>query len=333
MREKRYRKTLIAKADAARARAEEALQEEIRRAAAATVAADPRRERALERVRSAPAGASSRVRAGVRSLREATLFDPAQPVQARIDTLDVGKLPIGVSRPLTLRVLRLIGDPNEPEALRVAALNAFRAATFATRATADWRPVYLETLRRVAQNETNRVAERALHFLAQEQDPWAIQTLQNSVRQPERGRMAPLPAVQHLAPEDHGDHFDALRKLASSRRGQELRVEAIRGLAADPGARDLLIELLDNPKEPAGVRQAALLSLRVLDHEAYMERATRIVEDPGESSALRAAAITALRLDTDPADSALTPAIRRIGEEASSRVLRQAAQLYLAGEE
>jgi hypothetical protein len=242
-------------------------------------------------------------------------------------------LPIGESKPITLRVLRLIGDPKQPEELRLAALQTFRSVTFSMRATADWRPTYLDTLRRVAQNENNAVSERALHVLAQEQDAWALETMQKGLREPKEARVSPLHAIQYLAPEDHGDHFDVLRRLASKNRSQKVRVEAIRGLASDPDSRDLLLELVRDPKEGASVRQAALLSLRILDPEAYRAQASRIIEDTGENDTLRAASITTLRLDTDPNESALTPMIKKIQEESPSKILQKAAQLYLPREE
>lgn len=349
MREKQYRKKWLAEAEEAAAAAREAAQEELRKAGTGggAVRMNTRQSLAMKKgfgfAEAAGAGSSAdssppdppaqAVQTALHSLREATLFDPDQPVSARIDSLQMGKLPIARSRPLTLRILRLVGDPKQPEDLRLAALQTFRRATFATRATADWRPTYLDTLRRVAQTENNAVSMRAREILAQEGDAWALETMQQGLRQSEEAEAPQLQAVQYLTAEDHGDHFDALRNLARKNRSQRVREEAIRGLASDPGSRDLLLDLLSNPKERTSIRQAALLSLRILDPDAYREQASRIIENAEENDTLRAASITTLRLDRDPGDSTLTPTIKKIEEESSSQVLRKAAHLYLPREE
>jgi hypothetical protein len=334
MREKQYRKKWLGKVKQAKAAAVESAQAELRQADARGFKANVAQTMAIEKARPTLNEIKSpkSVAGALHAVRMATLFDSDQDLDARKATLQIGMLPIGKSKRVTLRVLQLIGNRKEPEELRLAALQAFRAATFAVRANADWRPTYLETLREVVRNEDNALAERALHVLAQEKDAWALQVLQNGLRTPKEAKVSQLRAIQYLSAEDHGEHFDVLRQIARKNRSQKARQEAIRGLASDPGSKDLLLEILQNRKEIPAIRQAALLSLRIIDPDAYQQQASSIIEDDGENESLRAAYITTMRLEGHDAGSSYTQSVEKVQKESSSKLLQKAAKLYLPSE-
>jgi hypothetical protein len=334
MREKQYRKKWLTKVKEAKVAAVESAQSELRNADTRGVKANATQAKAIDKARTTLNQTKSpkTVAGALHAVRMATLFDRDQPIDARKATLQIGMLPIGESKSVTLRVLKLIGDPKQPEELRLAALQNFRAATFAMRSTAEWRPTYLETLREIVRKERNAVADRALHTLAQEKDGWALEVLQSGLREPKEAKVSQLRAIQYLSAEDHGNHFDVLRGLARKNRSQKVRQEAIRGLASDPQSRDLLLEILQNRRESPAIRQAALLSLRIIDPDAYQQQAASIIEDEGESESLRAAYITTMRLEGHSADSSYSQAVQKVQNESSSKLLQKAAKLYLPPE-
>lgn len=271
------------------------------------------------------------VEAALKAMHESKAFDTSLEADVRIKAFASGSLAIGSNKALTERTIRLIGNAKEVEAIRIAALDAFLRATFSLRQMADWRPLYIETFRRIAETETNEVASRALRVLAQENDDWALAKIQEGLRKPSEAVVAPLQAVQQLAKDDHGDHFDLLRDLAQKNRSRKVREEAIRGLSADPSSTQLLSGLAENGAEPTSVRQAALVSLRHLNPEEHFRVAAAIVENPKEDDELRATCLTTLRLNPN-ADKSYDSTVQKIKDEAESKVMRKAAQMYLPEE-
>lgn len=326
MNEKQYRKKLMGQMKQAREAYVDSSMKQLRMTE--NVKATAKQMAAIEAVGEAPTRRS--IESGLRAMSEATLFDEAQTTEARVAALSSADLPIGTNKAFTERLIRLIGDSSQAEALRVAAFNAFRGATFSLRKTASWRPTFLEVFRRVAETEANEVAGLILRLLAQDQDEWALARLAAGLRKPAEAIVPAVQAVQHLAPIDHGDHFDVLRKVAAKNRSRKVREEAIRALATDPASLDLLVGLVQNREEAVSIRQAALLSLRILSPEEHRRLANAILEDTNENAELRALCITSL-------DESSTPGyldrVRKAKEEApESAAIQKAAQMYLPEE-
>lgn len=331
MREKQFRKKNLALAKETQATARQSAEEKLRGSASKSVKLTVRQAGLVEKGRNA--SNSREVKVGLDALNQATLFDDAQPAGERIEALQETYLSMSTNKEFKERLIRLIGNAKQPLELRTEALDCFIAATFGSRSSASWRPQFLETLRSVAQSSEDPLAEKALEVLAQERDPWALETLQAGLRTPAAAKVSQIQAIQHLNSVDHNDHYDVLRKLATKNRSHKVRVEAIRGLAADPNAKDLLLQILKGSKEPPAVRQAALLSLRIADRDAYGSEASRILNDASEPDLLRATSMATQRYDPDGVGEDYSSKVQQISEGSDSDTLRKAAQYYLPKKE
>ena len=77
-------------------------------------------------------------------------------------------------------------------------------------------------------------------------------------------------------------------------------VEALRLLAADPSAKDLLVRILAGRNEKPDVKMAAAVALQSLDPGEFERQARRIVLDDDENDQLRALALNALTYFGNP---------------------------------
>jgi hypothetical protein len=325
MREKRYRNQLRSQIQAARATSQAAIREEI---AVGSPAAAPEGLMAATAVDLETSPASNVLLKRAERLREDVAFDRSRPVDERLDSLKRLAINLCNNKRATLRLIRLVGTRDEDPALRLAAHDAIKAAAFSSRTVDSWRPVFLSELRKVVEKESGHLVSVALHTLAQYKDGWALNKLEEGLRNPKVAKVKPLRAVQYLAYDDHASHFDVLRDLASRNRSREVRIAAINGLAADPKAEEVLKGVLQSNTEDATVRRAALLSLRQASPSAYSTEVARVVNDEGEDESLRAAGITALGVDAG-ADGSLKAEISKVHNDTKSELLRSLAKNYL----
>ena len=275
-----------------------------------------------------PAGHRRELTKAARAAREEEAFAKDRPAPERVSAIRRLSSALIGSKRLTMRLIRLLADATDELSVRVAALSVLKSASFFSRTYSSWRPTFLNALRGVAGAGSSDLVTLAYETLAQEKDGWALERLESGLRDLKIAQVPAFEAVRFLAYDDHGSHYDVLREIAGQGRNQRVRVAAIRVLAADPEARSLLLKVLQGPSEPSKVRQAALLSLRVLSPNEYAVEARRILHDDAEQTDVRAAAITALRVDAAETGAEAEQKIDELSRSAESDAVRSAANLY-----
>lgn len=102
-------------------------------------------------------------------------------------------------------------------------------------------------------------------------------------------------ALQLLSASPHSGVVPAARRLAAESNVEQVRLQAMRVLGADAQSQPLLERVYQNKAEVPGVRQVAGAALRSVAPMRFQELARQTVLDDGESDALIAGGLTALR--------------------------------------
>jgi hypothetical protein len=232
------------------------------------------------------------------------------------------------------RLLQIVRDEAEPLALRHAALSVVQEISFQVAAFAGHRAAYLDTLRSIVDDPDPELRRRALGILAREKDDFAQRRLLDGLEHPSRALVPAAKAIQFLGYDVHAEHFPLMRRIIERPPSQAAKKEAIRVLAADPSARNLLAEIFTNKQEARDVRMTSAVALQSLAPDRFEREARQVVLDDDEDDALRVTSLNALTHFASTAEhSAESPFTKRVGrmrESTGAPKLRRAMDEYLA---
>jgi len=254
-------------------------------------------------------------------------FDKSRPSGERTKAIFNLAMSVGTSKAVIMKVIGVLRDDQEPMPVRFAALNSLKVAAFASRTASSWGPSFRAALRKISNGEPGDLFTAAVDTLAHNGDGNAFHIAESGLRRPRSAKLKPYDAVRILSYDDHGSHFDIMRKLAVKNRSLHVREAAIHILASDPGSKDLLVDLVKDSRQPVRIRQAALLALRALSPDDYRDQSAVIVGDESEHENLRASAITAMRVDSNTSDE-MGQRIEKLTRDSKSALVRHAANLY-----
>lgn len=231
-------------------------------------------------------------------------------------------------------LLDLLRDASEPVELRLNALAILQQSSFQVAQFAPKRPAFLDTLRSVVDDPHPDVRRRVIGVLAREKDEYVQRRLLEGLEHPSRALVRPAKAIQFLGYDVHAAYFPLLRRIVANPPTRAAKREAVRLLAADPEAKELLIALLRDKNESLDVRTVSAVALQSLDPQRFEGEARRIVLDDDEDDQLRATCITALAHFANAADlnrdSEMARHVEQLGQEAASPQMKQATRSYMA---
>ena len=161
--------------------------------------------------------------------------------------------------------LERLADPDEAPSVRLAALGLLKLLAISSPTYPEWRPLYLEALRRALSEPELRLA--ALEVLTQEQDRHAQERLLEGLREPERALVPPDQALRLLSNEPHADVRGVAREIASAPPDEETQLQALKILASDPGSVEGFQSLLADSAQSLPVRKLAATALNHLAPE------------------------------------------------------------------
>jgi hypothetical protein len=226
----------------------------------------------------------------------------------------------------------LVKNTAEPSSLRVAALKALQGASFHSPRLQASLPEFMAALRESARDEDPDIRQRVLGALAQHKDEFAQRLLIEGLQNPASALIEPEKAVELLAYDIHAEHYPLLRELVSRPPNEATRIQAIRSLAADPGAAPLLRAILRNPADSLEARTRAAHTLRALDAPAFEVEAKQIIPNDAEPDDLRITCLMALTVFGDRAnlrkDGALNATADRLRIEFAETPLGAAARKF-----
>jgi hypothetical protein len=192
-------------------------------------------------------------------------------------------------------LLSIVGDPQEPIEVRVAALQAVGARAFLTQQFAQHHPAYLETLRRLTGSETPlQLREKALAILASERDPHVQELLKNGLRNPQQAVVPPPRALQLLGLDDHANVAGLAQEVFDKAQDIDTKEAALRVLVTDAGSQDLLERILKDKAQPRNLRMLSATGLQSLNPQRFAEIAQQIVNDDNDYEDIRATTLGAL---------------------------------------
>jgi hypothetical protein len=240
---------------------------------------------------------------------------------ARERVAAIAQTPNAIIKSANLRaMLTVLRDRLEPIEVRLAALQALQAASFAVVAFAPSRDKYIAALREVATDHDPELRQRVLGILSRENDGFAQAKLIEGLTQPARALVSPEKALQLLGSDPHAAAYPVARAIVAKPPNDAARREALRLLAADATSAPLFESMLRDKTQSADVRQVSAAALSAIDPAKYQTHAREIVLDAGESDEMQATSLTALtefgNREALAADEALK---KRAGDLTASR--------------
>lgn len=191
-------------------------------------------------------------------------------------------------------LLKVLRNMNEPIRVRLAALQALQAASFAVVQFESRRADYLATLRAVATDADPELRQRVLGLLAREKDGFAQQRLLEGLQQPGKALLPPEKALQLLSYDIHADAYPVARMIVKSPPNEEAKREALRLLAADASSKPLFERILNDKEETKENRQLSASALQAIAPDAMQTHARELLLDPKEYDDIQATSLTAL---------------------------------------
>ena len=229
-------------------------------------------------------------------------------------------------------MLKVLRDPNEPTAVRLAALQALQAAAFAVIEFESCRGDYIATLRAVATDPDPELRQRVLGLLARENDGFAQQKLLAGLHDPTKALVPPEKALQLLSYDVHAEAYPIARMIASKPPSDAAKQEALRLLAADASSQPLFEQILRDKNETREIRQLVASALQSIAPKAFQTHARAMLLDPKEYDDIQATSLTALTQFGDAAKVAKDDKLmERVGalKKAESSKLKQGARTFL----
>ena len=191
-------------------------------------------------------------------------------------------------------LLKVLRNTNEPIRVRLAALQALQAASFAVVQFESRRADYLATLRAVATDADVELRQRALGLLARERDGFAQQRLLGGLEHPEEALVPPEKALQLLSYDIHADAYPVARMIVDNPPNEEAKREALRLLAADASSKPLFERILNDKDETKENRQLSASALQSIAPDAMQTHARELLLDLKEYDDIQATSLTAL---------------------------------------
>jgi hypothetical protein len=188
--------------------------------------------------------------------------------------------------------------------------------------------------RAVIEDPDVRLRRRAIGILAREKDDYVQRRLLEGLERRSRALVPAAKAIQFLGYDIHAEYFPLLRRIIAQPPSRAAKREAVRLLAADPTAGDLLLTILNDRGEDPEVRRLSGIALQSLAPDRFEAEARRIVLDDDEDDDLRAMSITSLTHFANPAamrqDDQLNRRIEQLRSESDSRPVQRATAGYLS---
>jgi hypothetical protein len=231
-------------------------------------------------------------------------------------------------------LLAYLGEAGNPPDRRLAVLNLLQEISFRMVGFPAKRPEYLAVLRSIIEDPDSKLRRVAIGILAREKDDYVQRRLVDGLEGTSRALVPAAKAIQFLAYDVHSEYFPIAQRTVENPPSQGAKVEAVRLLAADSSAKDLMVGILRDRSEKPEVKIAAAVALQSLDPEEFERQARRIVLDDAEDDQLRALSLNALTYFGNPAtqseDDELARRVESLNSQSRSRSVKKAAAGYLA---
>ncbi len=230
-------------------------------------------------------------------------------------------------------LLQILGNSKENVSLRLDALLTLKEMNISSRTFKARTADFLNTLRGIIRDSSQKIRVEALTALALQKDFVAREALKDGLENPDKALVKPEKAIQLLGFDIHTDIFPLLKNIVNNPPNEESKLEAIQILGADANSSDLLSELLSDSTQSSDVRVAAALSLQSARFSAFNSQAKKIIADKAEDTRLQAIILNGLTLNAGlkeiREDKELADLASGLVKEGSRSSLQISAQRFL----
>jgi len=258
--------------------------------------------------------------------------DSSRSDAARIK--DFGKLTNAIcdDRAVLNGMIGVLRDVKTSLDVRLAALAALQAASFATIRFRPCRPPYFAALRALATDPEPEMRNRVLGLLMREQDSLAQKLLLDGLKKPDKALVPPEKALQLLSYDVKASAYPIARRIVEQPPSSDAKAEALRLLAADAKSVGIFEQRLLDKKESPEIRQISAAALQALAPEKLQQYARDIVMDTTESPAVQATSLTALaqfgKEEDLSKDEVLSKRVERIQSSDAAQQIKQSAKQF-----
>jgi hypothetical protein len=258
----------------------------------------------------------------------------ARTVKERVAAMAEAPLAVCESDKDLQAMLNVLSNQDEPEKVRLAALQSLQAASFSVIAFESCRGDYIATLRKVAADPSRELRQRVLGLLAREKDGFAEKKLLEGLKNPEKALVPPEKALQLLSYDVHAEAYPIARAIVAKPPNDDAKREALRLLAADAASAPLFEKLLRDKNELREIRQISASALHALKPEKFLTHAREMLLDKSEYDDIQATSLTALaQFGDDEAvgkDKALLKSVDRFSVGKAPTKYKQSARRFLS---
>jgi uncharacterized protein (UPF0147 family) len=274
------------------------------------------------------------------------LRDQSENVDVRIAALNNITFEIGQSEELIELLFSILANSNEAVNLRSAVLSICGELQFSSTLFRMKRAQFLDILRIIVDDPNPELSQTSIEELAKLKDEYIQRRLLEGLENLAKPLVRPEKAIQLLGYDVHSEYFPVLKQIAKKSPNLLAKNEAVRLLAVNPKAKDLLAGILQDKDESKRIRQTSAIALKSSAPGEFNKRAEQIILDDTEYEDIRATCINILMESTDfPQDSVnldfavdsaavgsneLLEKIKQLKETATTKELRKAADRYLS---
>lgn len=178
--------------------------------------------------------------------------------------------------------LAQLSDRSAPSEARRNALQVLQAGTFLGQQFDPMRARYTDALHGAITDPDSEIRHFALDVLIDNKDAVARQRLMDGLQGKIAPLLAPAAALSLLARDDHASAGTIARDLLAKSADVATRMQAVRVLGSDPGATDLIANILKDKDEFREVRRAGGVALKGLNPELFRNSAAEILGDSSD---------------------------------------------------
>lgn len=237
---------------------------------------------------------------------------------------------VSTDEELMAEVIKIIGESKSPTALKHAALTVMQTASIGSPIYQSQRAAYFDAMRGLIEHDDAPVRTSAQEYLALEGDEYLQRRLLEGINEPTKKIAEPEVAVQLLSYDLHADHFPILRKLVENPPNERSKKEALRNLAADTSAKELLLKTLKDGKESREIREVCMAALQAQNAPELASYAKEVILTEAEDDELRATMLNALSYisGAEPLDGEFERQLEHVQETSSSESLKKVYRQY-----
>ncbi len=259
--------------------------------------------------------------------------------ETRAIALDKISMQVTASQELMEWVLGILKDSEQPGVLRLTALKVLQQSSFKAVIFNPVRAEYFAVLKAITEEPTgvdvsiDELVVQALEILALANDSTTEQKLMHWLKNPAESKIQPEKIIQLLGHDIHADAYPIFREIVVNPPNLQSKIEAIRLLAGDPGAKGLLQDVLNNRQEQKEIRAAAAISYQALDPKAFEILAKNTILNETEDDDLRSICLSALAQQALEghleSDSEFDNNVNQLREKPVSDALKKSSSQYI----